>query len=197
MFARYPSPRELLIRRLVFLAIVIALIWGIIATIMAFFGWVGSLFNGDKQPTMVAGETCQSQQIEIKAFVGTSDAKEQLAFNPGDTPYFWFSVTNTGSVECKFNLGSDVTFYKVTSGSDNIWDSKDCNTERFSADPLLLKPNETLTSPAGSWDRVRSDSSGCALEDGLPVVSADGASYNLEAQVNGILSSNKTQFVLN
>ena len=197
MFSRYPSPRELLIRRLVFLAVVIALIWGIIATVMAFFGWVGSLFNGDKPPTVVAGETCQSQQIEIKAYVGTVDAQEQLAFNPGDKPYFWFSVTNTGTVECKFNLGSDVTFYKVTSGTDNIWDSKDCNSPRFSSEPMLLKPNETLSSPAGPWDRVRSDSSGCAEKDGLPVVAAVGASYVLEAEVNGILSTNKTQFVLN
>jgi hypothetical protein len=31
----------------------------------------------------------------------------------------------------------------------------------------------------------------------LPGVTADGASYILEAEVNGILSTNKPQFVLN
>ena len=197
MFSRYPSPRELLIRRLVFLAVVIGLIWGIIAGVMSFFGWVGSLFNQNQAPTIVAGAECQSQQISIEAHVGTGDAQPQLAFNPGDTPYIWFSVTNTGSVECKFNLGTDVTFYKITSGSDKIWDSKDCNAPRFESEPLMLKPNDTLTAPASRWDRVRSGDVGCAAADGLPEVTAGGASYILEADVNGILSTNKPQFVLN
>ena len=197
MFARYPSPRELLIRRLVFLAVVIGLIWAIIFAITSFFGWVGSIFNPNQTPTLVAGATCQSQQIKIEAHVGTSDAQEQLAFNPGDKPYFWFSVTNTGSVECKFNLGSDVTYFKVTSGSDNVWSSKDCNAERVPAEPIMLQPNVSLSNPVGAWDRVRSDNSGCSANDGLPEVSADGASYYLEADVNGILSTNKPQFVLN
>jgi hypothetical protein len=197
MFARYPSPRELLIRRLVVLAIVIGLVWGLIAGTLAFFGWVGSLFNQNQAPTIVAGSTCQSQQIKIDAHVGTSDAQDQLAFNPGDTPYFWFSVTNTGAAECKFNLGSDVTFFKVTSGSDNVWSSKDCNAERVPAEPIMLQPNVSMANPAGRWDRVRSNDSGCALADGLPLVTADGASYVLQAEVNGILSTNKPQFVLN
>ncbi len=197
MFARYPSPLELLIRRLVFLAVVIGLVWGLIAGVMAFFGWVGSVFNPNQAPTIVAGSTCQSQQIKIDAHVGTSNAQDQLAFNPGDTPYFWFSVTNTGTVECKFNLGSDVTFYKVTSGSDNVWNSKDCNSERFASEPIMLQPNTPLSSPVGRWDRVRSSDAGCALKDGLPSVTADGASYVLQAEVNGILSTNQPQFVLN
>lgn len=197
MFSRYPSPLELLIRRLVFLAVVIGLLWGIIALLLAFFGWVGGLFDQEKTPTMTAGDTCQSQQIEITAHVGTQDGQDQLAFNPGDTPYFWFSATNTGSVECKFNLGSDVTFYKVTSGTDTVWNSKDCNSPRSSAEPILLKPQETLSAPAGGWDRVRSSGDGCSANDGLPEVTADGASYNLEAEANGILSKNKQQFVLN
>ena len=197
MFARYPSPRELLIRRLVFLAVVIGLVWALIAGVMAFFGWVGSLFNMNQTPTLVAGSTCQSQQIKIEAHVGTDKGIDQLSFNPGDTPYFWFSVTNIGSVECKFNLGSDVTFFKVTSGSDNVWSSKDCNTPRSSAEPMMLQPNSPLASPPQPWDRVRSDDSGCAAKDGLPAVTADGASYVLEAEVNGILSTDKPQFVLN
>lgn len=197
MFARYPSPRELLIRRLVFLAVVIGLIWAIAIAITAFFGWVGSIFNPNQTPTFVAGSTCQSQQLKIEAHVGTSDAQDQLAFNPEDKPYFWFTVTNTGSVECKFNLGSDVTFFKVTSGSDVVWNSKDCNAARVSADPILLQPNVSLSNPAGPWDRVRSSNEGCAAKDGLTAVSADGASYYLEADVNGILSTNKPQFVLN
>jgi len=197
MFARYPSPLELLIRRLVFLAVVIGLIWGLLALVMSFFGWVGSIFNPNQAPTIVAGADCQSQQLIIEAHVGTAEAQPQLAFNPGDTPYLWFSVTNTGSVECKFNLGSDVTFYKITSGTDLVWNSKDCNSERFAADPVLLLPNKELIAPAGSWDRVRSGDAGCAATDGLPAVTAGGASYILEADVNGILSTNKPQFVLN
>ena len=197
MFARYPSPLELLIRRLVFLAIVIGLIWGLIALVTGFFGWVGSIFNPNQAPTIVAGADCQSQQLSIEAHVGTAEGQEQLAFNPEDTPYIWYSVTNIGSVECKFNVGSDVTFYKITSGTDVVWNSKDCNTPRSSAEPILLSPNKEIEAPAGDWGRVRSGDAGCALKDGLPAVTADGASYILEAEVNGILSTNKPQFVLN
>jgi hypothetical protein len=197
MFARYPSPLELLIRRLVFLAVVIGLIWALIAGVMSLFGWVGSIINPNQTPTIVAGADCQSQQISIEAHVGTADAQPQLAFNPGDKPYFWFSVTNVSSVECKFNVGTDVTFYKVTSGGYLEWNSKDCNTERFESEPLLLKPNKEEIAPPGAWDRVRSGDEGCAATEGLPAVTADGASYILEAEVNGILSTNKPQFVLN
>ena len=197
MFARYPSPLELLIRRLVFLGIVIGLIWALIAGVMSFFGWVGSIFNPSQSPTIVAGADCQSQQLSIQAHVGTEQGQEQLSFNPGDTPYLWFSVTNIGTVECKFNVGSDVTFYKITSGTDVVWNSKDCNTERTPAEPIVLLPGKEMTAPAGPWDRVRSGDAGCAATDGLPVVTAEGASYILEADVNGILSTNKPQFVLN
>ena len=197
MFARYPSPLELLIRRLVFLAVVIGLIWALIAGVMSFFGWVGSIFNPNQSPTIVAGAECQSQQLSIEAHVGTEQGQEQLSFNPGDTPYLWFSVTNIGGVECKFNVGSDVTFYKITSGTDVVWNSKDCNTERYAAPEVVLLPNKELVAPAGAWGRVRSGNAGCSLDDGLPAVPADGASYVLEADVNGILSTNKPQFVLN
>jgi hypothetical protein len=197
MFARYPSPLELLIRRLVFLAVVIGLIWALIAGVMSFFGWVGSIFNPNQTPIIVAGADCQSQQLSIEAHVGTADAQPQLAFNPGDKPYFWFSVTNVSSVECKFNLGSDVTFYKITSGPEVIWNSRDCSTERSSTEPFLLEPNVELAAPVDYWDRVRSGSAGCNATEGLPAVTADGASYILEAEVNGILSTNKPQFVLN
>jgi hypothetical protein len=165
--------------------------------VTGFFGWVGSIFNPNQPPTIVAGADCQSQQLSIEAHVGTEQAQEQLAFNPDDTPYIWYSVTNIGSVECKFNVGSDVTFYKITSGTDVVWNSKDCNTPRSSAEPILLLPNKEVAAPAGGWDRVRSGDAGCAAKDGLPGVTADGASYILEAEVNGILSTNKPQFVLN
>ena len=197
MFARYPSPLELLIRRLVFLAVVIGLIWALIAGVMSFFGWVGSIFNPNQTPTIVAGADCQSQQLSIEAHVGTEQGQDPLAFNPGDTPFIWYSVTNIGSVECKFNVGSDVTFYKITSGTDVVWNSKDCNTPRSSAEPILLLPNKEVSAPPGDWDRVRSGDAGCSANEGLPAVTADGASYILEAEVNGILSTNKPQFVLN
>jgi hypothetical protein len=177
--------------------VVIGLIWALIAGVMSFFGWVGSIFNPSQTPTIVAGSDCQSQQLSIEAHVGTEQAQEQLAFNPDDTPYIWYSVTTIGTVECKFNVGSDVTFYKITSGTDVVWNSKDCNTPRSPAEPIVLLPNEEVAAPAGGWDRVRSGDAGCSKDDGLPAVTADGASYILQAEVNGILSTNKPQFVLN
>lgn len=193
----YPSPATIRNRRIVGLLILAALIWGIVAGVGALFGWVGSLFNQNQTPTIAAGDTCQSQQIRVDAHVGTVDSTNQLAFNPSDVPYFWFSITNTGSVECKFNVGADVSFFKVTSGSDSIWSSKDCNSPRVASEPILLLPNQEVSAGPSSWDRVRSTNSGCSATDGLVAVASGGASYVLEAEVNGVLSNNKPQFVLN
>lgn len=174
------------------------LIWGAVAAVSAGINFVAGLFNPEKTPQLVAGSNCQPQQIRVQAFVGTADKSPQLAFNSADKPYFWFSVTNTGPVECVFNVGTSGSFFRITSGSDNIWSSQDCVVDSPRTDTLMsLKPGKTVTSPADYWDRVRSSTQGCALADGLPEVTAGGASYVLKVEVNGVISENSEQFVLN
>ncbi len=185
-------------RRALALAILGGLIWGVYAGISAGISYVGGLFNTEKPAVIAEGDDCQPQQIKVEAFVGTKDKQNQLAFNAGDKPYFWFTITNTASVACKFNVGSSASFFKVTSGSDNIWNSQDCNlgTERTDR-IMLLSPNQPVSADADYWQKVRSSDQGCSVADGLPEVTAGGASYFLKAEVNGVISENTQQFVLN
>jgi len=113
-------PSVIWARRVIALLVLGGLAWGAVALVSGVIGWVGGLFNPNKAPTQVAGADCQSQQIRVEANVGTSAKQYQGAFNPDEYPYFWFTVTNIGTVECKLNVGSSVTYYRVKSGSDNI-----------------------------------------------------------------------------
>ena len=193
-----PRPSVIWARRVLVLLVLGGLIWGAVAVVGGIIGWVGGLFNPNKAPTQVAGADCQSQQIRVEANVGDSAKAYQGSFNPDEYPYFWFTVTNTGTVECKMNVGSSVTFYRVKSGNDNIWYSKDCKLEAPREDyEITLKPNVPVASAASDWQRVRSSADGCSVADGQPAVGAGGASYLLSAEVNGIISENTVQFVLN
>jgi hypothetical protein len=193
-----PRPSIIWTRRLLVLAVLGGLIWGAVAAVNAGISFVAGVFNPSSSPILVAGGDCQPQQIKVEAFVGLKDKSRQLSFNSGDKPYFWFTITNTASVECNFNVGTSGTFYKVTSGSDNIWSSQDCNIDTDRTDTIMsLTPNKKVVSPADYWDRVRSSDQGCSIADGLPEVTAGGASYVLKAEVNGVISENRQQFVLN
>jgi len=193
-----PRPSVLWARRALVLVVLGALVWGVFAGISAVFGFVGGILNPTKTPVLVAGGTCQPQQIKVDAFVGTADQTNQLAFNAGDKPYIWFTITNTSTVECNFNVGTSATFFKITSGQDSIWSSQDCKLSSPRTDTIMsLKPNTPVTSLADYWDRVRSSDQGCSLKDGQTEVSAGGASYVLKAEVNGVISENTQQFVLN
>ncbi len=193
----YPTPSVVRARRIVGLLVLGGLIWGAIAGVTAVYSFVNGFFNPNQNSTLVAGADCQPQLLSLEAHVGTANSELQNAFNPGDAPYFWFTITNTGPVECVFNLGSSVTFYSVTSGSDNVWSSKDCKAVPRADYVTTLLPNKPLSNPPTDWQRVRSSSSGCSITDGQPVVPAGGASYVLRAEVNGVISENTTQFVLN
>jgi hypothetical protein len=193
-----PSAGVIRARRITVLLVFIGLIWGVVAAALGVVNWVGGLFHPNQAPTMVAGADCQPQQVKIEAHVGSSDYGLQNAFNPTDTPYLWFTVTNTGSVDCKFNVGSSVTYYNIKSGSDGIWTSKDCKLSTARTDFVAtLTPGTPMNSAPSDWQRVRSSaSSGCTLADGQPSVTANGASYVLTAEVNGNISDG-VQFVLN
>lgn len=193
-----PSAGVIRARRITALVVFVALVWGAIAGVVGVVNWFGNLIHPNQAPTLVAGADCQPQQVKIEAHVGTEAGVIQPSFNPGDTPHFWFTVTNTGPVDCKFNVGSAVTFYNVKSGSDQIWSSKDCKLSSARTDMVItLNPSTPLGNSPSDWQRVRSSTSGgCSIADGMPSVAANGASYVLTAEVNGNISDG-VQFVLN
>ncbi len=141
---------------------------------------------------------CAPGAIDVEAFVGTADRATKLRFGATEKPYLWFSLTNLGTVACTFNVGSKVQFFNISSGPEAIWSSKDCDRSADQDLNIILQSARTITGPAGVWQLVRSTTvatgSGCGV--GQPSVLAAGSSYKLTVTVNGVISSNSVQFVL-
>jgi hypothetical protein len=176
--------------------LVIALLWWIISGIV---GFVGGIFSPAAAPTasapvIVAGAPCAPGTVQVIAGIGDSTQTSQASFAKGENPFVWFSLTNNGTVACTFDAGSSVSFYSITSGSETIWDSHDCDRSADASAVITLQPGETQKSGASTWLRVYSSSTGCST--GQTPVAGNGASYHLQATVNGVIS-NDVQFVLN
>ena len=184
-----PSPVVLLLRRIFVLGVLALIIWGIISGI----GWVVGLFGPHTAtPTNIEtnGQECAPNSVTGKAMVGDGTS-EKLSFAPAEQPMLYFSLTNTGKVTCQFNGGPRVTFFTITSGTDQIWTSRDCDRAGLVDKFVTLKPGQTLEWPSNSWYRVRSSSTGCGSGQ-TPVL--PGA-YNLQVEVAGVLSGQQ-QFLL-
>ena len=135
-----------------------------------------------------AGAACVPAKIKLLAVATKS------TYAATEQPQISMSITNTGTVDCTINLGSTQQELIVTSGSETIWDSKDCQTAPVDA-PITLKPGVAVTTPAIPWDRTRSSKTTC--DASRPPVTAGGASYHLEVKVGAISSKATAQFLLN
>ena len=185
-------PPEIYRRRRVLAIVLLAL------AVWAIFG-ISSLFTGGSStanPSQSASAitTCDPKNVEVQAIIGDGTSPK-AAFAAGENPQIWWSVTNLGSVACNFNVGAKVQFFTITSGNETIWSSKDCDRSQDTDVNLTLQPGEIQQSPASSWLRVYSSSTGCGAEQNP--VPAGGASYHLVVEVNGVKSANDVQFLLN
>ena len=84
--------------------------------------------------------------------------------------------------------------FKITSGSETIWDSMHCDRSQDTNAVITLQPAQEISSNPSTWMRVYSSTSGCST--GQKAVAGGGASYHLTATVGGVIS-NDVQFVLN
>ena len=109
-------------------------------------------------------------------------------------PQLSMSITNSGASACTFDVGTDAQVYLITSGSDQIWSSKDCQTAP-AANKQILEPGKALSTTPFAWDRTRSSTTTCTGT--RPSVVAGGASYHLTVQVGAAKSAGTgKQFVL-
>ncbi|NEM92009.1 hypothetical protein [Galbitalea soli] len=127
------------------------------------------------------------------AHVSITPVTDSTVYAAGVNPKLSMTMTNTGTQPCAMTLGSDVQVYQITSGSDLIWQSTDCQTNPV---PLVqtLEPGKPLVFPPFAWDRTRSSKSTCSSK--RPQVTAGGASYHLSVTVNGFPSTTSKQFIL-
>jgi hypothetical protein len=202
---RKPTPeiyRRRRIAALVVLAVATGLIWIGVSSISNLFG--GSATNGDfslpegmaeSGVVVESGQACPPGTVVAIGQVGDSAGNTLMSFAADETVYVWFTLTNTNDVNCTFNAGAKVQYFTVSSGDQQIWTSKQCDRTDLADGEITLASAETISSPPAPWEKVYSSESGCG-EDQTPVTT-DGASYHLNVEVNGELSTNRQQFVLN
>jgi len=126
---------------------------------------------------------CTAEQVQVTA---VTDADSYPA---EQQPLLSLTLTNTGSAPCIATVGTDVQEYVVTSGSDRIWSSKDCQTNPAPAE-VTLEPGTPLSTTPFAWQRVRSEPGG-ACEGERTAAIGGGATYRLQVSIGGFTSEAK------
>ncbi|WP_144715186.1 hypothetical protein [Curtobacterium pusillum] len=133
------------------------------------------------------GSTCAKDQVQLTPVI------DKTAYGPTEDPKIAMSIKNTGSNSCHLDLGSAQQVLTISSGQEQYWSSKDCQTGGTNQD-VTIKAGQTLTTPAIEWDRTRSSTSTC--DSSRPSVTGGGASYHLQVAVGNIESKDSVQFIL-
>ena len=141
-----------------------------------------------KASTQPAGAACLPANITLTAVA------DKATYSANEKPLISMTIANTGSAACTINVGSSQQELIITSGSEKIWDSKDCQTAPVDL-AYTLKPGTPAPTATTAWDRTRSSTTTCAAAR-IPVT-ASGASYHLSVKLGAITSKTTTQFILN
>lgn len=147
-----------------------------------------SVEPGDEPAAEGTVSACSASQIDLSP---VTDAEVYAA---DQQPLISLTLLNTGTTACTLQAGSDVQSYVITSGSDRIWGSTDCQEPGVPAE-VTLEPGVPLTSEPFAWSRTRSAPDDCDSER-VPVV-AGGATYRLSVSVGEFESDGDRPFILN
>jgi hypothetical protein len=119
---------------------------------------------------------------------------DKVSYAATEKPQISMKLTNNGPT-CTVNFGSTKQDLVITSGSETIWNSTDCQTGAVDA-PVVIKSGESKSTPPIAWDRTRSSKSTCSATS-APQVTAGGASYHLGVSLGDLKSKDTVQFLLN
>ena len=123
-----------------------------------------------------AGDGCEQNLVTVTA------STDKAAYTAGENPLLTLKVTNGNKVPCKVNIGTSQMEFLITSGSDRIFSSTDCQTDSTDLVKTIAPgQSETANFP---WQRNRTVQ-GCAPIEAKP--GAGGAYYVFTA-----LLANKT-----
>jgi hypothetical protein len=153
-------------------------------------GTSGSGASGTPAPSASAaaeGAACADDQITLTPVLDKS------TYGPTEDPKIAMSIENTGANACSMDLGSAQQVLTISSGQEQYWSSKDCQTGGTNQD-VTIKAGQTLTTPAIAWDRTRSSKDTC--DAARPAVTAGGASYHLQVAVGDVKAKASKQFIL-
>ena len=203
---------------IVVLALLIALVWALVAragSAPAPVPTPGSSSSTPRpaspsatpDPTADAGPTADatpapSSTADAGPVPCTAGAVQVMAVTDHDTyaadqnPQLSISLTNSGAKDCTMNVGTTTQVFTITSGNDTWWRSTDC--QQTPSDAIqTIKAGATITSSTPVvWDRTRSSVDTCEATD-RQRAPGGGASYRLTVAIGGFQSTNPVQFLLN
>ena len=130
---------------------------------------------------------CDPAKVTVEAIT------DNTSFEAGVNPVLSFTVKSSAEQPCTIQAGSDVQEFKITSGDELIWSSRDCQTDPLAA-VVTLAPGVPKQGSSLTWDRTRSSPETCD-SPGEQVI-AGGASYHFEMILDGIKSTTTKQFLL-
>jgi hypothetical protein len=149
--------------------------------------------SGSPSPTFSgAGGSAATCDPSVISLTAVTDAASYAA---GAQPQLSMTIANNGASACTIDVGTDAQSYTITSGSDTIWSSTDCQTDK-AALKQVLEPGvaKALSTTPFAWDRTRSSTTTC--NGTRPAVTAGGASYHLNVKLGTITAKGSKQFVL-
>lgn len=136
----------------------------------------------------VADGECRPGVVQIEPVTDSN------SYAAGVQPQISMTITNVGAAPCTFDVGPAAQEYIIMSGSDLIWNSRDC----LSGESLVqtLEPNVALSTTPFPWDRARSSPDTCTTS--RPEVIAGGATYRLSVKLGDeVESPSDVPFILN
>lgn len=145
-------------------------------------------------PSATVAETGTAKPCVARA-ITVEPVTDAATYAAGQNPQLSIRLTNTGGVDCTLNVGTSTQAFTVTSGSDTWWRSTDCQTEPSDMIVTLAAGQTVASAVPVVWDRTRSSVSTCD-DANRPVAPGGGASYHLDVEVGGIVSSQSAQFLL-
>lgn len=195
------------------LVVLILIIWGIVAGVRALGGHkdgadaagtaapsptagADTTASGSASPSASASEseattspagvnpdgTCPQGAVSVKA---STDKKTYAA---GQKPVLILTLRNTLSEACTADVGTKAQVFTVTSGSDRIFSTSDCQKDAASTE-LKLEPGKDETARF-TWDRTRSLPKCAAI-----ATKPRAGTYTLKVKL-GKAESDPVQFVL-
>lgn len=163
-----------------------------------FFSWVAK--GPVAEPPLVPVPAPSGAPVEVGTDVACNPGviliepiTDTNRYAAGVLPQISMRITNTGSSACTLDVGTSQQYYAIVSGSDPIWNSRDCQIESESFD-FVLEPNDPVTTEPITWDRTRSSTTTCG--SARPEVAAGGFTYRLDVMLGDLTSAGDTAFIL-
>lgn len=198
------SPAVYRRRRIVVLIILLAVIAVLAVGVTTIVRGVSGMFSADPAPSAssspassptpsarpskspTASPTSKKPTKCSKSDVKVTAATDKDAYDAKKKPKLTLGVKNVSDTACILDVGTKQLEFDITSGSDRIWSSRDCQDDSKNPDATVnkikFKPGDKK-SASMTWPRIRSVK-GCkaGLADIKP------GTYRLETKVGSIES---------